>query len=185
MKLTFENFKTVYPNMSEDELQKLTSHFSNMESKEIDIDSPLETIKIGDEYDFSGQYIDGYEEGTSKIIRIYKESYFYNGKKTNRTRNSSPDSVFIDLENGKKDLIGFLDYKNRFTLANSKKDKFNKNFQFFAILLGWIFLFIIFSTHTIIYKQRIKPTKMPRAGFELQILKQQTVMKTTIPSHST
>ncbi len=51
----------------------------NLEIREIEIVSPIEELKVGDDFLYSGQYKDGYEEGVSKIKRFYKEVPFWDG----------------------------------------------------------------------------------------------------------
>lgn len=43
---------------------------NNLEIREIEIPSPIESLKVGDDFSYKGQYKDGYEEGISKIKRL-------------------------------------------------------------------------------------------------------------------
>jgi hypothetical protein len=53
--------------------------FEALELRKIEIPSPIDTLKIGDDFSYKGQYKDGYEEGISKIKRFYKEVAFWDG----------------------------------------------------------------------------------------------------------
>lgn len=74
------------------------------ELKQISIDSPIPELKIGDIFNYKGRYKDGYDEGFSKIKGFYIEEFYINGEKSNSNRNS----CFMELENGKLILLGFM-----------------------------------------------------------------------------
>ena len=95
---------------------------SNIEIKEIEVESPIDSLNIGDEYFYSGTYVHGYHEGTSKIIRFYKEVIFIDG-----VDNSLTDIVpyWMELENGKLILLGMVKNKGEFEIAESFKLKNN------------------------------------------------------------
>lgn len=80
----------------------------------VPIDSPLSYLNIGDFYEYAGQYKNGYEKGTSKIKRFYYKAFTFNGIIMEKDENSIPNPVYMELENGKIELIGFLDYNNNF-----------------------------------------------------------------------
>ena len=63
-------------------------------------------------------YINGREEGKSPIKRFYRKVFYINGESVNKNVNSSPDSVYAELENSKKILLGFMDYNKRRFLIN-------------------------------------------------------------------
>ncbi len=89
-----------------------------LDIRQIEITSPIESLKIGDDYFYSGEYKDGYEEGISKIKSFYQDVLFYNGVEKNT---DGGNSVWMDLENNKMVLLGFLKY-NKFTPLNKFKN---------------------------------------------------------------
>lgn len=89
------------------------------EVKEINTESPINYLKIGKDFLYSGNYINGHEEGVSKIKRFYCERFFHNNKPKKLDKNSSPDPMFMELENSKIILLGFIDYQDNFTTSNS------------------------------------------------------------------
>ena len=93
---------------------------NKLEIKEIEIPSPIEGLNIGEDFFYKGISITGYEEGVSKIKRIYKEVPFWNGKERKVMKNEGgPNGVWMELENNKLILLGFLEYKDKFRLADS------------------------------------------------------------------
>lgn len=92
-----------------------------LEIKEIEIDSPIDELKIGDDFKWSGVYHQvGFQEGISKIVRFYKEVPFWDGVEKKVKKNiGGGNPVWMELENKKLILLGFLQYKNRFEAADS------------------------------------------------------------------
>jgi hypothetical protein len=91
------------------------------EIREIDTESPLPEYKVGEDYHYAGEYVHGYEEGTSKIVRFYKDVTFWNGKEEPLKKdNSNFHGIWMQLENGKRILLGFLTY-SKFKVADSFK----------------------------------------------------------------
>ena len=88
-----------------------------LEIREIEITSPIQSLKIGDDYLFEGEYINGYEKGVSKIKRFYKETIFYDGVEKDRMC-----SIWMELQNGKMNLLGFFQH-NKFSPSNKFKNK--------------------------------------------------------------
>lgn len=72
---------------------------------EVEIESPIEKFKIGDDYEFSGLYVNGFQSGKSKIKRFYKDA-FVNDDGVISTL--GVESVFMELENSKLILLGFF-----------------------------------------------------------------------------
>jgi hypothetical protein len=101
----------------------------HLEIREIEIPSPIENLKVGDDFFYNGQYKDGYEEGISKIKRFYKEVPFWDGvERKVRKNEGGVHSVWMELENLKIVLLGYLEYKDKFRLSDSFVLKFlNKN----------------------------------------------------------
>lgn len=91
------------------------------ETKEIEITSPIDKLVIGEEFLYNGRYKNGYEEGISKIKRFYYEQFYLNDIPQLPKKDGNENSVWMELENGKEFLLGFLDYKNKFTVT----DRFN------------------------------------------------------------
>jgi len=83
--------------------------------KEVDVESPTDKLQLGRLFYYSGQYINGFEQGVSPIKRFYYKYLDFFGDK------SENSDVFVELENGKRDWIG--------TLSNGKfepcKDSIN------------------------------------------------------------
>ena len=93
--------------------------FEALELKKIEIPSPIDTLKVGDDFTYKGQYKDGYEEGISKIKRFYKEVAFWDGVERKVNKNyGGGNPVSMELENGKLVLLGFLQYKDKFELSD-------------------------------------------------------------------
>lgn len=88
---------------------------NKIEILEIDIPSPIEGLNIGEDFFYEGQYVNGYEEGVSKITRIYKEVVLWDGKEFE----GGTDGVWMQLENNKLVLLGFLEYKVNFCLSDN------------------------------------------------------------------
>jgi hypothetical protein len=93
-----------------------------LDYKHTEIPSPIEQLKIGKEYDYSGQYVNGYEEGTSNIKWFYKEEWIWN----DIVEDDNKLLVWMELENGKLFILGHLNKKNEFTIHYSIKDKYEK-----------------------------------------------------------
>lgn len=92
-----------------------------VEIREIEVKSPIHGLNIGDELRYDGQYINGYEEGSSPITRFFKEVSFINGVES--CNYNIP--VSAELSNGKHILIGFLDKDdNIFTMSKRIKELF-------------------------------------------------------------
>lgn len=97
-------------------------NLNNLEIREIEIPSPIDNLKVGDDFSYKGQYKDGYEEGISKIKRFYKEVPFWDGVEKKVKKNyGGGHPVWMELENRKIVLLGFLQYKDKFELS----DRFN------------------------------------------------------------
>lgn len=112
--------------MTQQEIQKSKNYFDSvkLEIKEIEIDSPIKGYNIGNEYSYSGQYKNGHEKGISKIKRIYKEVLYWNGEESELKKDhSNNNSVWLELENGKLILMGFIHHPNVFTIAESFRIK--------------------------------------------------------------
>ena len=103
---------------------------NNLEIKEIEIPSPIETLKVGDDFFYNGEYISGYQEGISKIKRFYKEVPFWDEMERKvRKSEGGGNPVWMELENRKIVLLGYLEYKDKFRLSDLFILKFlNKNF---------------------------------------------------------
>lgn len=101
----------------------------HLEIREIEIPSPIENLKVGDDFFYNGQYKDGYEEGISKIKRFYKEVPFWDGvERKVRKNEGGGHPVWMELENLKIVLLGYLEYKDKFRLSDLFVLKFlNKN----------------------------------------------------------
>ena len=96
----------------------------NLEIRKIDIQSPISDLNIGDDFNYKGHYIDGYEEGFSKIVRFYKEVPFWDNVESKPEKNGSNDfPVWAELENGKLILLGYFGFENKFRIS----DSLNKN----------------------------------------------------------
>ena len=91
---------------------------NDIEIREIEAQSPIDGLKIGDDYFYSGTYIHGYSEGTSRIARFYKEAIFVDGA----ISPTDAASYWMELENGKLILLG-MSKRGDFKLASS----FSKN----------------------------------------------------------
>jgi len=107
--------------MTELEKAKILSEefekINKLEIKKIEITSPIEGLNIGEDFFYKGMYITGYEEGVSKIKRIYKEVPFWNGKERKVKKNGvGGHPIWMELENSKLVLLGFLEYKDKFSL---------------------------------------------------------------------
>ena len=95
---------------------------NNLEIREIEIPSPIDSLRVGDDFSYKGQYKNGYEEGISKIKRFYKEVPFWGGIEEKVKKNyGGGHPVWMELENSKIVLLGFLQYKDKFELS----DRFN------------------------------------------------------------
>jgi len=84
---------------------------SDLEIREIEIPSPIENLKVGDDFFYKGQYKNGYEEGISKIKRFYKEVPFWDGVERKVRKNEGGHPVWMELENRKIVLLGYIEYK--------------------------------------------------------------------------
>ena len=93
-----------------------------IELREIEIKSPLENLKIGDNFLYKGNYRNGYEEGISKIKRFYKEVSFWKGVEKNE---NSEYAVLMELENKKIILLGFIKNKSNFKLSENYSKNYN------------------------------------------------------------
>ena len=92
----------------------------NLELREIDIPSPVKGLNIGEDFSYKGNYKGNYEEGISKIKRFYKEVPFWNGKESKVKKNEGGSHpIWMELENSKLVLLGFLEYKDKFRLNDS------------------------------------------------------------------
>ena len=92
---------------------------NDLEIKEIEITSPIENLNVGDEFSYKGQYKSGYEEGISKIKRFYKEVPFWDGVERKVRKNEGGEHpVWMELENLKIVLLGYLEYKDKFRLSD-------------------------------------------------------------------
>lgn len=89
--------------------------YSNIE--EIEIDSPVSSLKTGNDFSYKGTYINGYEEGTSKIKRFYKEIFSLDKVKEDQKDDCN---YLMELENGKIFLLGFCN-DGEFLLSNRFK----------------------------------------------------------------
>ena len=99
----------------------------NLEIREIEITSPIFDLKIGDEFNYRGTYKDGYEEGSSKIIRFYKEVPFWDNIESKPTKNGSNDlPAWAELENGKLILLGYFGFKQKFRISETFNIKYIK-----------------------------------------------------------
>ena len=93
---------------------------NDLEIKEIEITSPIENLKVGDDFLDKGQYITGYEESISKIKRFYKEVPFWDGvERKVRKNEGGGHPVWMELDNHKIVLLGYLEYKDKFRLSDS------------------------------------------------------------------
>lgn len=70
--------------------------------REIDCESPIDYVKIGSMLEYTGDYVDGHEEGYSKVIRIYRDQLFYGDEPADFI---SP--IEAELENGKLITLGY------------------------------------------------------------------------------
>lgn len=68
----------------------------NFITMEIDVNSPIESVQIGTDLEFYGTYVNGFQWGTSKVVRIYKE-----------IQPIPPHVYFAKLENNKLIILGF------------------------------------------------------------------------------
>ena len=95
---------------------------NNLKVREIEIPSPIDSLRVGDDFSYKGQYKDSCEECISKIKRFYKEVPFWDGieKKVKKSYGGGYP-VWMELENNKIVLLGFLQYKDKFELS----DRFN------------------------------------------------------------
>ena len=85
----------------------------NLELREIDIPSPVKGLNIGEDFSYKGNYKGNYEEGISKIKRFYKDVPFWDGKEQKLDKDDNY-GVWMQLENDKLILLGFIGYKNKF-----------------------------------------------------------------------
>lgn len=88
----------------------------DLEIREIDTDSPIAGLAIGNLFKYSGTYLYGYDEGESKIVKIFDEIFYANGVPEDINKIPS----WLRLENGKMVLLGFTE-KNVFTPSNRFK----------------------------------------------------------------
>lgn len=96
---------------------------AGLETQKIDIDSPVSDLVIGQPFAWSGQFNDGYQEGVSNIVRFLREVTYWNGVLMEPSRmGSSVDSVWMELDNGKKFLIGHFKWKNVFVYEPEWRD---------------------------------------------------------------
>jgi hypothetical protein len=83
----------------------------NLEIRKIEITSPIQELKIG-EYFLK-----------TKIKRFYKEVPFWNGIERKMKKNEGGHPVWMELDNLKIILLGYLKYNDIFLLS----DSFNLN----------------------------------------------------------
>jgi hypothetical protein len=81
----------------------------NVEIQKITVESPLKNLKIGDDFNYKGIYIHGYEEGKSKIKGFFKKVPFWDGVERKINENTS-FPILMELENDKIVLIGYIEY---------------------------------------------------------------------------
>lgn len=91
-----------------------------IEIREVEIDSPLDSLNIGDKCRYKGQYVRGYEEGSSNIKRFYKDVIFIDGI-PEESEDITP--VWVELDDGKLILLGVFDNKQNFKTS----ERFNNN----------------------------------------------------------
>jgi len=75
-----------------------------MKTKEVDYPSPHKEVYIGLLMKYAGHYWSGWEEGESKVKRIFVEYMFDKGK---RYSGDTLAPVYAKLENGKLILLGY------------------------------------------------------------------------------
>lgn len=72
--------------------------------KEVDYTLPIADIKIGTLLDYSGQYVNGWESGSSKVVKIFREEMW---EEDSFERSLPANSIFAKLENNKLILVAF------------------------------------------------------------------------------
>lgn len=93
-----------------------TSHGTTIEFRDIEIDSPISSLKVGEDYAWSGTYLNiGYQEGVNKIEKIVRSAPFEDGVEIPKMVGYTEDAVWLVLDNKKKFLLGYIDGKNEFT----------------------------------------------------------------------
>jgi hypothetical protein len=108
--------------MNPEEIKKAQSYFSSigLDTRKIDVDSPVKEFQLGDTIQFFADYGKGLTEIKSKVVRIYKEVPHWNGVPSEvKKHGGSAHSCWAQLEDGKKVLLGYFEYKNKFEIASS------------------------------------------------------------------
>lgn len=75
-----------------------------LEIRKVDCKSPIPYIEIGTLIDYSGNYVNGYDEGYSKVVRIYRKDMYQGNRKI---ISQIPRAIYAQLENGKLILLAF------------------------------------------------------------------------------